>query len=368
MIMPKDAPLEMKARYLVDNLCPTSESPELAAVLGHLPGDAAGGLRAHHDLLRRLYSDVEPLKDLPDLVATLSFLYAVAAFGTLRANGRPELVIGKAQLKTAYRNSDLSRRKAHLERHGFAVRYLAAGNEVASPAKASDIGLTYAGHPDLLPALHAFAVSTESIEGELRDCAYNKIGIFMKADYEAGFLRRPVPREPLVPTRPDILTMTGARRQTWLDMVAALTDQAGLACSGFFTYGEWPCWSVSFAAKGKRPLAIFSLASEFVAVEFTLPVEHAEALIRARQTYAPAIREAIEDFKCGNCPKACGDANLVLIDGVWLCTGRAEARRIYRTLVTDEDFASIRSMLDIIYKGTIPSSRRRHAWRAEPTL
>jgi hypothetical protein len=350
MILLTDVPLEKKLRYMVDNLYPYAESPELAAVLGRLPGDAAGGLRAHHDLLRRLYSDVEPVKDFPDLVATLSFLYAVSAFGTLRANGHPELVIGKARLKTAYRKSDLSRRKAHLERHGFAIRYLTAGNEVASLATASDIGLTYAGHPDLLPALHAFAASTESIEGELRDCAYNKIGIFMKADYEAGFLRRPVRREALVPTRPDILTMMGAYRQTWLDLVAALTGQGGLACSGFFHYGESPSWSLSFAAKGKRPLAIFALGSEVVAVEFTLPVEHAEALIRARHTYAPAIREAIEGFRCGDCPKACEGANLVRIDGVWLCKGRAEARRIYRYLVTDEDFASIRAMLDIIYE------------------
>ena len=36
------------------------------------------------------------------------------------------------------------------------------------------------------------------------------------------------------------------------------------------------------------------------------------------------------------------------VDGVSLCTGRAEARRVYLTL-SPEDFDSIHSMLDVIY-------------------
>jgi hypothetical protein len=36
------------------------------------------------------------------------------------------------------------------------------------------------------------------------------------------------------------------------------------------------------------------------------------------------------------------------VDGVSLCTGRAEARRIYLTL-SAEDFDSIHKMLDVIY-------------------
>jgi hypothetical protein len=39
---------------------------------------------------------------------------------------------------------------------------------------------------------------------------------------------------------------------------------------------------------------------------------------------------------------------MIKVDGVSLCTGRAEARRIYLTL-SPEDFYSIYAMLDIIF-------------------
>ena len=47
-------------------------------------------------------------------------------------------------------------------------------------------------------------------------------------------------------------------------------------------------------------------------------------------------------------PKACQGANLTQVDGVRLCSGRAQARRIYATLVTPEDIASVHAMLDVI--------------------
>ena len=95
-----------------------------------------------------------------------------------------------------------------------------------------------------------------------------------------------------------------------------------------------PSWSISFAAPRKRPLVIFTLGSSIVFVEFTLPVASAEAIIRARNGYSAAIRERIEAFHCVQCPKKCKGSNMIKIDGVSLCTGRAEARRIYLTPLT----------------------------------
>ena len=37
-----------------------------------------------------------------------------------------------------------------------------------------------------------------------------------------------------------------------------------------------------------------------------------------------------------------------MIDGVWLCRERAEARRIYMLLSTEEEFDSIHAMLSMI--------------------
>ena len=66
------------------------------------------------------------------------------------------------------------------------------------------------------------------------------------------------------------------------------------------------------------------------------------------ETTPTTIREKIEGLHCVQCPKQCKGGNLTKIDGVWLCSGRAEARRIYTTLSTPEDFASVHAMLDLI--------------------
>ena len=88
--------------------------------------------------------------------------------------------------------------------------------------------------------------------------------------------------------------------------------------------------------------------SSIVFVEFTLPLDAAERVIRQRQSYSETIRGKIESFRCVKCPKKCRGSNMEKIDGVWLCRGRAEARRIYATLTSPQDFSSIHSMLDII--------------------
>ncbi len=174
------------------------------------------------------------------------------------------------------------------------------------------------------------------------------MGIFMKADYPAAILRVPIPRDTLDPLRDDILATVDTYRPEWLGLVGKLRDECGLACSGLWGYGASPAWGVSFSAKGERPLAVFTLGSNIVFIEFTLPIDAAERIIRERASYSELIREKTESFHCVQCPKGCKGSNLIKIDGVRLCTGRAEARRIYVTLASADDFRSIRAMLDII--------------------
>jgi hypothetical protein len=172
--------------------------------------------------------------------------------------------------------------------------------------------------------------------------------MFLKGDYQAALLGKPVLRDDLDPLGNDVLNTVGAYRQDWIDLVDKLRSKCGLACSGFWTYGGTPAWGVSFSAKRQKPLAIFTLGSNIVFTEFTLPVDSAPEIIRARRTYSDAIRERIESFHCVKCPKKCKGSNMTQVDGVSLCTGRAEARRIYTTLASPRDFASIHAMLDLI--------------------
>lgn len=236
-----------------------------------------------------------------------------------------------------------------MEHHGFTIRYLSAQGEPTSLSKASQLAITYDRHPDLLPGGRYFVECIESIEGSLRDAAYGKLGMFLKGDYEAAIFRTPTLRSALDPRRKDILDTVGEYRGEWMELVDVWLDERGLECSGFWHYHASPSWGVSFAETRRRPLLIFTLGSSIVFLEFTLPVGSAEEIIRERKRYSKSIREKIEAFHCVACPKKCKGANMTEIDGVSLCTGRAEARRIYATLSTDKDFASIHSMLGIIF-------------------
>jgi hypothetical protein len=362
MIILKDVPFERRAQFLHDSICGYPDNPEFGQALSEHTADReihdidiAGGLQAHHDLLRRMYADVACIegqsdeKKYLDLVATMTFLYAVFAFGTLvHEHDQYSVRIDKAVLKQQYKKGSLAKRKHHLEHHGFPIKYLSAQGECRSLSKAAQLSLAYDRHPHLVPAVKHFAESIASIQEGRQKCTYNKLGIFVKGDYEAGILRKPIPRDALDPLRSDLLDTVDEYKQPWMDLVDALRNKCDLACSGFWTYGGTPSWGVSFFAKGKKPLAIFTLGSNIVFIEFTLPVSSAERIIRERKSYSEPIREKIEAFHCVQCPKKCKGSNLTKVDGVWLCTGRAEARRIYATLTFPQDFESIHSMIDII--------------------
>jgi hypothetical protein len=273
----------------------------------------------------------------------------VFAFGALLSGPAGHtVVIDKVTLGQTYRKGSLALRKRHLEYHGFSVRYLSAGEECKSLSQTSHVSVGYDRHTGLVPALKAFAEGVASMADDGQAPIYNRIGTFLKADYEAAFLGKPIPRDGLDPLRDDILRTVDTYQQEWGDLVDSLSNRCGMGCSGFWHYGASPSWSVSFSDRGSKPLAIFTLGSNVVFIEFTLPLNAAEQIIRARHTYSQLVRERIESFHCVQCPKDCKGVNLTKIEGVWLCKGRAEARRIYATLSVPEDFASIHSMIDMI--------------------
>ncbi|MCJ7548384.1 MAG: hypothetical protein MUQ30_01730 [Anaerolineae bacterium] len=360
MIILNDVPFGRRAKFLHDSICGIPEGSEFGAALREAALDVAdvdvtSGLKAHQDLLRRLYSDIDCVDGKSDrdkylnLIATVAFLYAVFASGTLvGADGQYSVRIDKALLTRTYRKGGLTRRKRHLEHHGFSIKYVSGEDECSSLSKASHLIVSCDRHPDLVPALKHFAECTESLEKGTNQPICNKLGIFLRADYEAALLQKPIPRDGLDPLQDSILDTISVYRQPWTDLVDRFRDGCGLTCSGFWTYGGTPSWGVSFSQKGKRPLAIFTLGSDIVFIEFTLPVDAAEAIIRERSSYSNPIREGIESLHCVKCPKACEGSNLVQIDGVSVCTGRAEARRIYTYLSSPEDFISIHSMLGTI--------------------
>ncbi len=357
MIILRDVPLEKRTEFLVKSARAYPDSPEFdQAVREHAQAsgtDIASGLRAFLDLLRQVYADVACIEGQDDqdkyheLLASVEFLYAVFAYGDLaRDHDRYSAVIDKATLKQQYKRGGFDQRQRHLARHGLSLRYLSGQSECRSVSRASHLSLAFDGHAGLVPAAHYFAENIASVPQTKLD-QLTKLGIFLKGEYETAILHKPIPRDAFDPLRSDLLDTIGAYREEWLSLVDRFLHQCGLGCSGEWAY-SLPVWGVSFAAKGKRPLAIFTLGSDIVFIEFTLPLAAAEAIIRERKSYSDAIRKGIESFGCVKCPKECKGSNLTKIDGVRLCTGRAEARRIYATLSSPEDFQSLHSMLDKI--------------------
>ena len=360
MIILKNVPFEKRAQFLYDNVCSYPDNPEFDTALAEHGVDMAAGLKAHLDLLRAIYADVIWIEGKNDraryleIVSTITLLYVFLAFGSLvEENGRYTVLIPKDVLNANYKKGSLGKKTSHLARHGLAVQYLAGRTACASLSTATHLSIaTNRAPPSLLPAAYLLAQRIASMAAghSTSTVLYGGVGMFIKGDCEAAILNRPPLRDALDPFRSDILRTVGEYKLAWLDLAGALRGACGLDCSGFFHYGASPSWSVSFAEKRKKPLAIFTLGASIVFIEFTLPVDAAERIILERNTYSDLIRGKIEAFHCVKCPKTCKGSNLVKIDGVLLCTGRAEARRIYATLVTPHDFQSIQSMLDIIYE------------------
>lgn len=317
MIILKDAPFEKRAKFLHDSLSGYPNSPEFGEALSAYTVDIAAGLRAHHDLLRRIYSDgacVEGKDDKTkylELVASVAFLYTVFARGKLICErDQYSVLIDKAVLKQAYKRGGLARRKRHLEHHGFLIGYLSEQGERASLSKASQLSVAYDSHPYLVSAVKCFAESVASIPDGIQKSLYNQLGMFLKGDYEAGILQKPIPRDALDPLGDDVLDTIDKYRQDWVSLVGKLRDKCGLQCSGFWTYGGTPSWGISFAARRQKPSAIFTLGSDIVFIEFTLPTSFAERIIRERKSYSDSVREQIESFRCVKCPKECKGSKL----------------------------------------------------------
>ena len=178
--------------------------------------------------------------------------------------------------------------------------------------------------------------------------------MFAKGDYSASILQTTIRRDSIDPLRRDILAIVADYSEEWQDLVNQAIGYK-LSCSGFLSYFSTPSWGVSFFEKGTRPIMIFTLASNRIFIEFTLPVEAAERIIAERREFSKGIRQRIESFRCMRCSDKCKGKKIERVDGVSLCKGRAEARRIYMALSEPEDFQSIRRMTELVYN--VPKTR-----------
>jgi len=358
MILQNDIPFDKRVKFLHDNVCEMPSDLGIDKTFDIDGKDIIAGLRDFLSLLKGLYSDTEPFKtgddreDYNSLFAGVIFLYTFCIHGKLcHRGGEYRIEIDKSVLNLHYRKGNASQKIRFLERHGLAFGYKRSGAECQSMGKATNLVMTCKDKPFLLPALKYFANKCDR-DGE-GAWIYNGLGIFAKGDYSASILRTPIRRDSIDPLRSDILATVADHSKDWQDL-ATQAIGCKLSCSGFVSFYSTPSWGVSFFEKGKRPIMIFTLASNRVFIEFTLPLEAAERIISERRELSKGIRQRIESFRCIRCSEKCKGKNIERVDGVSLCKGRAEARRIYMALSEPKDFRSIRRMMELVYN--VPES------------
>lgn len=312
MIILRDVPFRKMARFFYDNVC---EMPsDLASGLGSEDDrkDIIAGLMDYHALLKEIYSDTASFEtddsktSYASLLNTIKFLFGCFTVGMVRCvDEQSEIVVAKSALKKAYKSGNVSGRLELLRHFGLATMFVRDQSSCSTLSRATELIMRSERDPHLIAALKHFTDLTHSAYRGAKDCVYNEMGAFIKGDYEAAALQKPPSRSSIDPMRTDILATVGCYLDDWTQLVDAMASRAGWLCSGFLHYGHSPAWGVSLSRKGKRPTAIFTLASEVVFIEFTLPVAAAEGIIQNRSNYALSVRDGIESFKCVKCPKQC---------------------------------------------------------------
>jgi hypothetical protein len=351
LIILRDIPFPRMAKFLHDNVC--GLPPDV------MDSKTAEGLREFHRLLRNIYADTEHFRKADDklsyaaLMNAVSFLFGCFVVGKVeRKDGRTELLVDKQELAKTYRGGNTTGNLETLGCFGLQSKFLLGSGPCGTLRTATGFALASPNTAFLLPATKRFAELIEAAFLDTKDRIYGGVATFFKGDYATAIGLTSISRSTLDPMRPDILRTVGRFQANWTRLVDVMMSRAGWSPSGFLHYGFSPAWGVSFAGKRQRPTAIFTIGSEALFIEFTLPLAAAKCIILKRSTYAQSIRQRIESFKCVQCPKKCRGENLTSIDGVRVCTGRAEARRIYMYLSEPDEFESIEAMVETICRGT----------------
>jgi hypothetical protein len=366
MVRLKDVTVGERMRFMAVNI--RAVPPDLDAMCNGQEAAIVDGLLTFRSLLARIYAAGDVLEGKDDkarfnsLYETMLLLYTCTVFGELTSReGQPAIEIDKATLLSLYKRGRLSKKTALLGHHGLEMAWLSASGDRVSQSKAVILSMTFPRETELIPAMRYLGTRINGLEpidqgqdGKKPrpythfsfESISNKLSIFGKADFEAAFMGTALARDELDPLREDVVATMGKYGPAWTRLVDKLMKQYGLGCFGGFYFGQW---GISFHQKRKRPFLIFAMTYERLGIELTVPVDAAEAVIMQRKTYSEPIHTRIEAFHCVQCPKECAGRNLLKIDGVSLCTGRAEARRIYLEISSGEDWDSIEAIADTAF-------------------
>ena len=174
------------------------------------------------------------------MVAILELHYVFFSQGAVTEEyGSYVLVADKKFLLRAYRKDSIRAKLALLGEHGLFVSWqVETGEEIAQNCASYSI-VSYEDDAQTIPAVENFVDAIEAIctdsgntPGKLLICS--KQQLFLKADFEAAYLKRNLTRNYINPLGEDVLATVGRYSQEWVDLVEQLVDTIGMKCSGFF--------------------------------------------------------------------------------------------------------------------------------------
>ncbi len=329
---------EQRARFLKSNLC---DLPEFGK-----QDQITNGLFSLRGILEQIYNDparysaADPLESYHNMTYTTLFLYAAGVAGVLRADETGlSLILNKTDFKKTFKKTSLLPFEA-LPKYGVSFRYFKNGQTVSS-YKACDSFAVHFENPNTAAALNAVSENFSGVDAKTETA--DSIGMFEKADYSRLYLNKKEPRESADPLRKDIVRSAGGKKEVYIRLAEGLLSRR-LSTACYYNRYCCPCWNVNFMMK-KTMVCKLMIFDGYIVLNVPVPLKAAEEVILNRREYSPSVRNAVEKFDCIHCGKCKNEENIRLVDGVKLCSGRAEARTVYMDLDSVEDSKSIVSII-----------------------
>ena len=319
--------IENQTTFYYRNVCDYSQDIKSDVAL---PESVISGFDEFSKLLREIYQDwqafeistvpsertkigimTDDLENYHNLTYTLDCLFAISVVGELRSEGEIQyLRVNKPAFKSIYKKSAAFQLEM-LEKHGFCFNYYKGGKEAADYKPCDRFDIYYENGSTLMGAMKLI---TERLIGmEKKKEMPDKVA-FMLADYQFIFTGN-INQDILQDSIPRTL---GSLGYLWKELAQSLQRGSLVAESSFNPY-VFPNRMVTFK-QNKKTVCKFGINVDSLNIRLPLSFEAAKRLISKRASLPQSINQNIDLFCCVNCSKCENQSNIVMFEGVPLCS------------------------------------------------
>ena len=320
--------IESQATFYYHNVC--DYNPNIKSEVA-ITESTITGFAEFSELLRTIYQDwrsyeistvpsertkigimTDDLENYHNLTYTLDCLFAIATVGELCSEGEVQyLNVNKSPFKNEYKKS-VALSFEMLEKYGFYFSLYKGDKEVADYKCCDRFHAYYENGGSLIGAMKFIAGRLSEMERK-KEMA-GKVA-FMLADYHF-ILTGAVNQNP---TQESILKTLGSLGGLWEKLVYIIQDECGLVADSSFNPYVFPNRTITFRKRGKSICKVEVTANR-LHIRLPLTFEIAKTLVERRTTLPGPMNKCIQHFGCINCGKCVEQSNIVLVEGVPLCS------------------------------------------------